>query len=63
LSILQINPKNYSGYYYFVEKRLPRMAVMLIFLAISPALAVGQSLPHAHSELFRSDEITFEMTL
>jgi outer membrane protein TolC len=61
LSILQINPKNYSGYYYFVEKRLPRMAVMLIFLAISPALAVGQSLPHAHSELFRSDEITFDM--
>ena len=37
------------------------MAVMLIFLAISPALAVGQSLPHAHSELFRSDEITFDM--
>lgn len=61
MSILQINPKKYSGYYYFVEKRLPRMAVMLIFLAISPALAVGQSLPHAHSELFRSDEITFDM--
>jgi cobalt-zinc-cadmium efflux system outer membrane protein len=61
LSILSISPKKHSVHLHFIKKSLSHVSVLLILLAISPAMTLGQSEVHTHEELARSDELTFDI--
>ena len=61
MSILLISPKKHSVHLHLIEKRLSRVSVLLILLAILPAITLGQTEIHAHEELARSDELTFDI--